>query len=212
EPVKRCDVRHPKPQTIWIDLSVGRDVLFKQLHKHVRNGVRRAAKAGVSVQTTCDPERIGQFVALCSSISTRKGFQLRMSSALMNALLNDSRNGKDIEAVLVVSLKDGELGAGLFILRAGQSVHLIGAGTNRDLRRERVGEACQWGLIEWAIARGCTRYDLEGIDPANNPSVYEFKKRLGGERVLLHGHVHTPLKFSGRAMSWLIRRGAKSRN
>jgi peptidoglycan pentaglycine glycine transferase (the first glycine) len=203
-PAKRCgNARHPKPQTIWLDLSVGRDVIFKNLHKNVRNGVRRAAKAGVSVQTTCDPERICEFVALCSSISARKGFDLRVSSAFMKTLLDDSRNSKDVEAVLVVSLKDGELGAGLFILRAGQSVHLIAAGANRDLRQERVGEACQWGVIEWAIARGCTRYDLEGIDPSNNPSVYEFKKRLGGEEVTLHGHAHTPVNFSGRAISWL---------
>jgi peptidoglycan pentaglycine glycine transferase (the first glycine) len=207
-PAKRCDnVRHPKPQTIWIDLSVGEDVVFKNLHKHVRNGVRRAAKAGVSVHTTCDPERIREFVELCSSISVRKGFELRVTSACIKAVLKDSRNKKDVEAVLFVSLKDGKLGAGLFILRAGQSVHLIGAGTNRDLRQERVGEACQWAVIKWAIARGCTRYDLEGIDLANNRSVYDFKKRLGGREITLHGHAHTPLKLSGWAMSRLIRLG-----
>ena len=111
-----------------------------------------------------------------------------------------------------MSLKDGKLGAGLIALRVGQSVHMIFAGTNRDLRQERVGEACQWGVMEWAIARGCTRYDLEGIDPANNVSVYEFKKRLGGEEITLRGHVHLPLKFSGRAMSWLVRLGAELRN
>lgn len=204
------DAGRPNAKTIWLDLSLGRDVLFKNLHKHVRNGVRRAAKAGVSVETTCDPERIGEFVDLCRGISARKGFELRMTSALINTLLNHSRNSKDVEAVLFVSLKDGTLGAGLFILRAGQSVHLIGAGTNRDLRTERVGEACQWGVIEWAIARGCTRYDLEGIDPANNPSGYEFKRRLGGDEITLPGHIHTPLKFSGRAMSWLIRLGANA--
>ena len=198
-----------KPQTIWIDLSAGKDAVFGNLHKHVRNGVRRAAKNGVSVETTCDPERIGEFVDLCSSISAQKGFELRATSDFVNTLLKDSRNDKDAEAVLFVSSKDGKLGAGLIALRVGHSVHMIFAGTNRDLRQERVGEACQWGVMEWAIARGCTRYDLEGIDPANNASVYEFKKRLGGEEITLHGHVHVPLNLSGRAMSGLIRFGAK---
>jgi hypothetical protein len=198
-----------KPQTIWIDLSAGKDAVFSNLHKHVRNGVRRAAKIGVSVETTCDPKRIGEFVDLCSSISAQKGFELRATSDFVNTLLKDSRNNKDAEAVLFVSSKDGKLGAGLIALRVGHSVHMIFAGTNRDLRQERVGEACQWGVMEWAIARGCTRYDLEGIDPANNASVYEFKKRLGGEVITLHGHVHVPLNLSGRAMSGLIRFGAK---
>ena len=201
-----------KPQTIWIDLSAGKDAVFSNLHKHVRNGVRRAAKTGVNVETTCDPKRIGEFVDLCSSISAQKGFELRATSDFVNALLKDSRNDKDAEAVLFVSLKEGKLGAGLLALRVGQSVHMTFAGTNRDLRQERVGEACQWGVMEWAIARGCTRYDLEGIDPANNASVYEFKKRLGGEEITLRGHVHLPLKFSGRAMSWLVRLGAELRN
>jgi hypothetical protein len=200
-----------KPRTIWIDLSAGKDAVFGNLHKHVRNGVRRAAKIGVGVETTCDPDRIGEFVDLCSSISVRKGFELRATSDFVNTLLKDSRNNGDAEAVLFVSLKDGKLGAGLIALRVGQSVHMIFAGTNRDLRQERVGEACQWGVMEWAIMRGCTRYDLEGIDPANNASVYEFKKRLGGEEITLRGHIHLPLKFLGRAMSWLVRLGAEFR-
>lgn len=203
----RDDVWRPKPRTIWLDLSVGGDVIFKNFHKHVRNGVRRAARAGIRVETTSDPKRIGEFADLCSTISARKGFELRMTSTLINTLLNHSKNSEDVEAVQFVSLKDSKLGAGLFVLRVGQSVHQIGGGTNRDLRTERVGEACQWGVIDWALGRGCTRYDLEGIDPANNPSGYEFKKRLGGEEITLPGHAHTPLNLSGRAMSWVIRFG-----
>ncbi len=194
----------PGPQTIWLDLSLGEEVLFGNLHKHVRNGIRRAAKVGVSVETTRDQARIDEFIDLCSSISARKGFALRVTSALIEALLNASSKRKDVEAALFVSLKEGKLGAGLFILRAGRCVHLIGAGTNRDLRQDRTGEACQWGVIEWAIARGCQRYDLEGIDVTNNRSVYEFKKRLGGEEVTLCGHLHTPLSIPGRALSWLV--------
>lgn len=198
---------HLQPQTIWIDLSVGRDTLFKNLHKRVRNDVRRAAKADVSIAATREPERIAEFAKLCASISARKGFELRVTPPLLSALLHASADSQDAETALLVSLKDGRIGAGLFIMRVGRSVHMISAGTNRDLRHDRVGEACQWGAMEWALARGCTRYDLGGIDPINNPSVYEFKKRFGGQAITLCGHVHRPLTLSGRAMSWLIRCG-----
>jgi lipid II:glycine glycyltransferase (peptidoglycan interpeptide bridge formation enzyme) len=198
------NARHPKVQTIWLDLSVGADVIFKNFHTQMRKGVRRAERAGIRVETTDDPERINEFVAHCSDISREKGFELRVTSALIDALLRDAKE-QDVEAAQFVSLKDGKLASGLFVLRVGQSVHQIWGGTNRDLRQDRVGEACQWGVIDWAIARGCTRYDLEGIDPLNNLSVYEFKKRLGGEEITLRGHVHTPLTFAGRAMSWLSR-------
>lgn len=198
-----------RPRTIWLDLSLGKDGIFKRMHEHVRNGIRRAAKAGVQVETTQDRERIDEFAALCASISKRKGFELRLTAALIDRLLCDSRSRNDVDAVLFLALQRGRLGAGLFILRVGRSAHLIGAATDRALRRDRVGEACQWGVIEWAIARGCTRYDLEGIDPVNNPSVYEFKKRLGGEEVILCGHEHRPLNLLGRAMSGFIRLGGR---
>ena len=82
----RDDAGRPRPQTIWLDLSVGGDVIFKNFHKHVRNGVRRAARAGISVQTTSDPKRISEFTDLCSAISARKGFKLRVTSALITTL------------------------------------------------------------------------------------------------------------------------------
>ena len=197
-----------RPRTIWLDLTLGKDILFTNLHKQARKGVRRAARGGVFIETAHDPRRIGEFVDLCSSVSVRKGFDLRVTTPLIDALLNDPRDRKDVDATLWISLKEARLGAGLLILRAGRNVHQMAGGTDRDLRQARVGEACQWGVIEWAIARGCTRYDLEGIDPINNRTVYEFKRRLGGEEVTLRGHVHRPLTFSGRAMSWLIRRSA----
>jgi hypothetical protein len=197
-----------KPQTIWLNLSVGEAVIFKNFHTQMRKGVRRAERGGIRVETTRDRERIREFVALCNSISNEKGFELRLTSALIGFLLRHSGNGTDVEAAQFVALKDDKVGSGLFILRVGKSVHQIFGGTNRGMRQDRVGEACQWGVIEWAIARGCTRYDLEGIDPVRNPSVYEFKRRLGGEEITLSGHSHVPLNFSGRAISRLIRFGA----
>jgi peptidoglycan pentaglycine glycine transferase (the first glycine) len=205
----RNAARHLKPQTIWLDLSVGTDVIFKNCHTQMRKGVRRAARAGIRVETTSDAEPIGEFVALCSSISHAKGFELRLTSALIEFLLQHSASDANVEAAQFVALKEGRVGSGLFVLRVGENVHQIFGATDRNMRQDRVGEACQWAVIEWAIARGCTRYDLEGIDPANNASVYEFKKRLGGEEITLCGHVHVPLNLFGRAMSGLIRFGAK---
>jgi hypothetical protein len=126
-------------------------------------------------------------------------------SVVIIQLLNHSSKADSVEVVLFVSLKDDNLGAGPLIFR---HVHLIWAGTNRDMKQERVGEACLWGIVDRAIGHGCTRYNLEGIDLVNNPSVYEFKKRLGGDEIILHGHLHKPLNFIGRSTSRLIRLGA----
>lgn len=199
-------------RTIWLDLSQGTDAIFQNLHSQTRKGVRRAARGGVVVETASEPARIGEFVNLCTSIGDRKGFRLQVTPAMIETLLRLAADSEHVKTAQFLSLKDGKLGSGLFVICVGRNVHQIWGGTNRDLRQERVGEACQWASIEWAVARGCTRYDLEGIDPINNPSVYEFKKRLGGKEVTLHGYKHLPLNSVGRlasighkAIAWLRR-------
>ncbi|MGH6846055.1 MAG: lipid II:glycine glycyltransferase FemX [Methylocella sp.] len=195
------DVGGTRPRTIWLDLSLGADAIFQDFHKLTRWGVRRAARSGVVVQATSDAGRIRDFVNLCVSISDRKGFELWVTPAMIHALLSLSSDSENVKAAQFVSLKDRKLGSGLFVMRLGRSLHQIWGGLNRDFRQVHAGEACQWAVIEWALAQGCTRYDLEGIDPVNNPSVYQFKKRLGGEEVTLHGHKHFPLSCIGRLAS-----------
>jgi peptidoglycan pentaglycine glycine transferase (the first glycine) len=163
--------------------------------------VRRAARGGVVVQVTPDAGRIRDFVNLCVSISVRKGFELRVTPEMIYTLLSLSSNSENVKAAQFVSLKDRKLGSGLFVIRVGRSLHQIWGGLDRDFRQDHAGEACQWAVIEWALAQGCTRYDLEGIDPINNPSVYQFKRRLGGEEVTLHGLKHFPLSCIGRLAS-----------
>ncbi|MGH6822602.1 MAG: lipid II:glycine glycyltransferase FemX [Methylocella sp.] len=206
------NVSGTRPRTIWLDLSQGADAIFQGFHKLTRWGVRRAARGGVVVQATCDAGRIREFVNLCVSISDRKGFELRVAPTMIDTLLSLSSFSENVKAMQFVSLKDGKLGAGLFVIRVGRSLHQLWGGLNRDFRQEHVGEACQWAAIEWALAQGCTRYDLEGIDPINNSSVYQFKRRLGGEEVTLHGHKHLPLSRVGqiasighKAVVWLRR-------
>lgn len=206
------DVGGATRRTIWLDLSQGADTIFQNLHTQTRKGVRRAARGGVIVETASEPARIAEFVNLCTSISDRKGFKLQVTPAMIGTLLSLAADSEHVKTAQFISLKDGKLGSGLFVICVGRNIHQIWGGTNRDLRRERVGEACQWATIEWAVALGCTRYDLEGIDPINNPSVYDFKKRLGGKEVTLHGYKHLPLSSVGRlasighkAVAWLRR-------
>lgn len=50
--------------------------------------------------------------------------------------------------------------------------------SNERARDTGAGRLALWRLIERAKAEGCHILDLGGIDPANNPGVYEFKRGL----------------------------------
>jgi hypothetical protein len=190
------------PRTIWIDLSAGRDRVWENVDKQWRYGVRRAERLGVVVESTRSPPDIEEFFALCASISRVKSFRLPASVALMKCLLEREEGGA-VEARLFVARHQGRLGAGAFLIRCGGSVHYFWGATDRALSKERVGEAVQWAAIEWALAKKCRCYDLEGIDPQYNPGVYEFKKKMGGREITLIGKQHYPLGIRGRLASWL---------
>ncbi len=191
-----------KPRTIWVNLEIGEEAVWNALHPQMRKGVRRADRGNVIVEATEDARAISSFVALCAATSRQKGFDLRTSEGLIRALLEKCARGSGAEAVLFVARHGSAFGSGLFTIRVGTSVHQIWGATNRDLRQERVGEAVQWAAMKWAFKRGCTLYDLEGIDPLSNRSVYEFKRRLGGDEVTLAGKQYLPLSACGRIVAW----------
>src|SRR5262249_51163178 len=105
------------PQTIWLDLSVGADAVYANFHTQMRKCVQRAKRGGIRVETTCDPERIVEFIALCKSVSQKKGFELRATSAFIDTLLRASKTSNGAEAAQFVSLKGDMLASGLFVIR-----------------------------------------------------------------------------------------------
>jgi lipid II:glycine glycyltransferase (peptidoglycan interpeptide bridge formation enzyme) len=77
--------------------------------------------------------------------------------------------------------------------------------TDRKYSKQRPGEATQWAVIEWALEQGCSLYDLEGIDLEGNPGVYAFKKKMGGEEVVLEAPRLNPLTLRGKLIAPLVR-------
>ena len=198
----------PKPRTILIDLTLGKDRLMANLHSQWRAGVRAAARAGVSVAGAREPGEVAKFYSMCESTSRDKGFELPGSEALMIALCRQEP-GPDTEAVLLLARYEGQVAAGALALRCGRSVHYMWGASDRSFAKQRPGEAVQWAMIEWALQRQCITYDLEGIVPDPNSGVYAFKRRMGGAEIDLPGKEAFQLSTRGalalRVAQWLRR-------
>jgi len=192
EPEGRLDdSRGSRPWTIWIDLSQGREQLWADLDKQWRYGVGRAGRLGVKVECTHEARDLDAFFAMCAAVSHRKRFRLPVSRLLLTELLSQPEGG-DSEARLFVARVGDSIASGALVLRCGRSVHYFLGATDRAHSEARSAEAAQWAIVEWALACGCSRYDLEGIDPVNNPGVYAFKKKMGGREIALCGaRVHS---------------------
>lgn len=197
----RADGESGGARTIWIDLAPGLETLSRNLDKQWRYGVGRARRLGVAVDADAGAGDVADFFALCAATSVRKRFRLVESLPMLEALL--ARSGDDVEAKLFLARYQGRIGAGAFIIRCGCSMHYFWGATDRDASEARAGEAVQWAVIEWGVAKGCTRYDLEGIDPVENPGTYAFKRKMGGVEIPLCGKQYVPFDPLGSVVAWV---------
>lgn len=188
----------PMPKTIWIDLKDGKEKLLGDLHKQWRYGVRAAERAGVVIEQSKAQEDIAAFFELCGEISKKKEFVFPGSEQLLAVLLLHSPSSPDTEARLFLARFEGKIAGGALVLRCGRSLHYFWGASDRAFARQRPGEAVQWAVMEWALSQGLEVYDLEGIDPENNPGVCAFKRKMGGEEITLSGKHAFPLRIVGR--------------
>jgi lipid II:glycine glycyltransferase (peptidoglycan interpeptide bridge formation enzyme) len=76
------------------------------------------------------------------------------------------------------------LAAIVVLVRGAEATYLYGASSDRD-RNFMAPYTLQWQAMQDAKAAGCTRYDLFGIAPDDNPAhplsgLYRFKTGFGG--------------------------------
>lgn len=172
--------------TIFIDLTVGKDQLWVNLHKQFRYDVRNAERKGVLVEQSTNNADIVAFYELCKLTSVTKGFRLGTSIKFITALLRADSNAA-ISAHFFVARYAGQLCGGAVIIRCGSSVHYMWGAIDRQHSKLSIGEALQWAVVEWALKQQCTLYDLEGVNPKIRCGTYYFKKKLGGREVVLPG-------------------------
>lgn len=188
-------------RTIWLDLERGLSDLEKKMDKQWRYGARKALREGVEVVQSDSPDDVTKFYDMCLGISQSKGFELPGSRELMERLLQQPY-APNQDMRLFLAKFEGKIGAGAFVARSGKHAHYMWGAANREFSRQRMGEAVQWAAINWAVENGCTRYDLEGIDPISNPGVYAFKKKMGGEEIALKGMTAHPLALLGQLVKF----------
>ncbi|MGO9773206.1 MAG: peptidoglycan bridge formation glycyltransferase FemA/FemB family protein [Roseiarcus sp.] len=85
-------------------------------------------------------------------------------------------------------------------------IYLFGATNNLGIKTYG-SYLVHWRMLEWIKGRGCTSYDLNGINPDTNPGGFQFKTQLGG----VHGRDVRLLgqfdAYPGALLKWLAASG-----
>ena len=177
--------------TIHVDLTRELDTILAQMKPKWRYNIRLADRKGVTVREgSADDAPL--FYRLMQITGTRDHFAIHSLDYYHAAfeLLHD-------HARLFIAEYGREPLAAIFVTAFGaEAIYLYGASSN--VHRERMpNHALHWAAIQWAKARGCTRYDLWGVGDrpnrsprpvrsANTPlpdGLYQFKQGFGGHAV-----------------------------
>jgi lipid II:glycine glycyltransferase (peptidoglycan interpeptide bridge formation enzyme) len=171
---------YPPYRTFVLTIDDSHEQIRSRLHKSFRRDLKKAEGLGLEVTQGTGDEFCKVLEDLYLASIKRKGFKGLNPTEFTKAQVLLSTSEK--MSFFVVS-QDSEPVAMLLASALGDtSVVLLAAATEKGL-------ACGASYIVWyqgAVAAhnaGLKTYDLGGIDPVNNPKVYQFKSRLGGQEM-----------------------------
>jgi lipid II:glycine glycyltransferase (peptidoglycan interpeptide bridge formation enzyme) len=184
---RRCPVRLRSGLTMYLSLEGGLASLEQGLSGNWRHNLRRAGKQKIRVRRWQTPH-IGEVVAAYESMEAYKGLPQQFTRRELESLFNWA--GDSILVYRADSL-EGELLAFRACLVFGSLAWDLLAVTTEGGRKVYASYALLWEILTACDQAGVRRYDLAGVDPEQNPGVYNFKKGTGAELIELLGEWET---------------------
>lgn len=186
-------------RTFMMRVDRSEDEILKGLRKSFRRDVRYATKAGVEIKEGKGEDFCRIMEDLYTFVKERKGFKgldpaeftktqsLLSKDEKINVILA-YHNGTPISAHMASNLGD-------------TSVVLLAASNEKGLSCFGSYLVWWWGAVA-AHRAGMKWYDLGGINPSRNPTVYQFKSRMGGTE---YSHIGLFAAYRNRAVKEMWR-------
>ena len=165
--------------TILVDLSTELELIRKRLHQKWRNILNKSERQEITVVAGDDLKLFADFEGLFKDLLSRKCIEVDMDNYFFKAVQEDSSTQEKF--YIAIAYHDGKPISGhMSSIEGDTSVYILGA-TNDMGRKLGAAYLLQWHVIKESKQQSCQWYDLGGINPEENPHVYQFKKRMGGE-------------------------------
>lgn len=184
------------PRTIVLDIASDDEAILARMNQGTRRKIRQSQKAGIRTWEASRDE-VAVFTGMMATTGARNAFGVHSPDYYAQAY--------DLfvpgSAALILAEHEGDPLAGVMVFAAGDTAwYLYGASSNVK-RNLMAAYGVQWAAIQWAKARGCTRYDLWGIPDEDETAleaqfearsdglwgVYGFKRGWGGAVVRSEG-------------------------
>jgi len=166
-------------KSILVNVAADQETRLHSASKNWRHNLRRAQKRSSKVKRVWRPN-INELLNLYTEMESQKNLppqfaksQLKIMFEVMgdNLIYYECRdNNNNLIAIRAIAVTNN---MGLDLLAA----------SNYVARKQYSTYAIIWELFNELKSRGVKVFDFGGVDPENNPGVYNFKKGVGGVEV-----------------------------
>ena len=192
--------------TFRVDLRREEAVILGGMEARTRAAIRKAAAAGVVIDSTNTAEGFTTFHRMLEATSARNAFPLVPANRMRSLWERSTAEGWG--CVFLSRSGAGEPLTGALVLAAGRRAHYLFGASLPACRKLHPNELLHWEVMRWARARGCAAYDLQGVAGRIGPEHplwgnYLFKRGFGGAYVTLAGEFVKVLRPRlDRAIAW----------
>ncbi|MFC1524386.1 lipid II:glycine glycyltransferase FemX [Thermodesulfobacteriota bacterium] len=164
-------IRH----THVLDLSQGKEEVWKNMKSNARNHIRKAEKNDVQYHFSEDPHHLEKYYQLAKILYMSQGKVIPNSKTFYNEICFGqlSTNSK-----LLIAEHDNKIIAAAILVYFKDQLYYLDAVSDKQFLKFRAPSGMQWFIIQWAIDNGFKYYDFVGSDM---PWIAKFKAGFGGE-------------------------------
>lgn len=176
--------RYQEKKTIILDLALDLGDIRKNFHPKWRNQLNKAEKSSLIIHSGKDISVFQKFIPLFNELIIKKDFSVDLGIALYADVHKLSPDSEKF-FVTIAEFNGTPVAGHVASILGNTCVYLLGS-ANVIGRSLSAAYLLQWQAITNAKNAGCRWYDLGGIDSHDNPGVYAFKQRMGGQERTLH--------------------------
>jgi lipid II:glycine glycyltransferase (peptidoglycan interpeptide bridge formation enzyme) len=173
-------VQREKKRTILVNLDPSPDDMRRRLSKKWRNSLTNSEKEGLTVKEGFSTEPLYAIRSMYQALMKKKNFSGWDLDEL--ARIQTMLEGRQRMRISTCDDEGRTIAASVCSALGDTTVGLIGM-TSDEGRKKRAYYLLQWDEILWAKKSGAASYDLNGINPRTNPTVYHFKSGINGDEV-----------------------------
>lgn len=177
--------------TVLIDVTADEDELLGRMRRNTRKSIRASARKGLTTSTAGE-ERLDDFWQIVLATSARQGFTPYPRRYYETMLREFAASGG---STLVVAEFEERVLSSSMIIAFGDRASAKMGGWSGERTNLAPNESIEFASMRWAKERGCSDYDVEGIDPR---VAIELERTGELPPEALEGVAHFKLSFGGR--------------